>query len=282
MKKPEFKGLTLNAYLIMPVQRVPRYVMLLSDLLKSTPDTHTDFEPIKTALELVKGFADFINTNKAAAENREKMESLRSKITDTDGTDLETLVRGRRVLKHGELKVKLVVHRGDKDGESFEAFAFLTDGLLKSPFLFVSLSYLPSTDQLILAKIQKRGEQPKSKLRLVIKVHGNVTMDDRELHFATASGDKYMFKSATDAPANDLLDWKTSLENQAKEAINRLMRNEDHLFSIVEADVTETAVSEEDRKRKQHLARQKVASEILDKETEYVKKIGALTDVCLS
>eukprot|EP01122_Echinamoeba_exundans_P007172 TRINITY_DN2142_c0_g1_i1.p1 TRINITY_DN2142_c0_g1~~TRINITY_DN2142_c0_g1_i1.p1 ORF type:complete len:1105 (+),score=150.38 TRINITY_DN2142_c0_g1_i1:151-3465(+) len=261
LKKPEFKGLTLYAYLIMPVQRVPRYVLLLSDLLKNTPESNPDHEPIKTALDLVKAFADFINTNKAAAENREKLDLLRSRITDTDGVDLEALVKGRRVIKHGELKVKPIIHNGEKDGESFEAFAFLTD------------------DQLILAKIQKRGDQPKSKLRLVIKVHGNVTLEnEKELSFAAASGDKYIFKAAAEAHSNDLNDWRVQIEAQAKEAIVRLMKNEDHLFSIVESDATDSAISEEDRKKKQYLARQKVASEIFEKEQEYTKKLSALAD----
>jgi hypothetical protein len=143
LKKPEFKGLTLYAYLIMPVQRVPRYVLLLSDLLKNTPESNPDYEPIRTALDLVKAFADFINSSKAAAENREKLDLLRSRITDTDGVDLEALVKGRRVIKHGELKVKPVVHNGEKDGESFEAFAFLTDGSLHLQMrLILLLPYL--------------------------------------------------------------------------------------------------------------------------------------------
>ena len=41
-ESPEAKGLFLISYLIMPVQRVPRYIMLLEDLLKHTPEDHSD------------------------------------------------------------------------------------------------------------------------------------------------------------------------------------------------------------------------------------------------
>lgn len=147
------------------------------------------------------------------------------------------------------------------------------------PVVFFSDSFHPFQDQLILAKIQKRGDQPKSKLRLVIKVHGSVTLEnDKEISFAAASGDKYTFKSADGNPS-DLADWKAHIEAQAKESIARLMRNEDHLFAIVETDAHDSAISEEDRKKKQYLARQKVASEIVEKEQDYTKKLGVLADV---
>ena len=56
------------------------------------------------------------------------------------------------------------------------------------------------------------------------------------------------------------------------------MRNEDHLLDIVDNAVSETAVSEGDRKKMQYLARKKVAMEIYEKESEYVQKLGGFSD----
>lgn len=52
-ENPKCNGLTLEAFLIMPVQRIPRYVLLLSDLIKHTPPTHVDHKELQECLQLV-------------------------------------------------------------------------------------------------------------------------------------------------------------------------------------------------------------------------------------
>ena len=47
-------GLDLRAYLIQPVQRVPRYRLLLIELLKHTRESHPDWVDLKAALENVR------------------------------------------------------------------------------------------------------------------------------------------------------------------------------------------------------------------------------------
>ena len=51
----------LMSYLIMPIQRIPRYVLLLSDLLKFTDPTHPDHKNLTEAVAKVEGVARFIN-----------------------------------------------------------------------------------------------------------------------------------------------------------------------------------------------------------------------------
>ena len=41
MAAGEMRG--LDSYLITPIQRIPRYVMLLQEMLKVTPTHHPDF-----------------------------------------------------------------------------------------------------------------------------------------------------------------------------------------------------------------------------------------------
>ena len=66
MERPEFEhmvgafnvneragGQTMESYLILPVQRVPRYRMLLEDLRKHTPEGHPDIEPLEGAITKV-------------------------------------------------------------------------------------------------------------------------------------------------------------------------------------------------------------------------------------
>ena len=51
----------LESLLIMPVQRVPRYQLLLGTLVKKTPADHVDHRPLQVALAKMRGTAEFIN-----------------------------------------------------------------------------------------------------------------------------------------------------------------------------------------------------------------------------
>lgn len=55
------KGLSFEAYLILPVQRIPRYKLLIEDMLKNTPIFHKDYQGLAKALDLVKKVAVFVN-----------------------------------------------------------------------------------------------------------------------------------------------------------------------------------------------------------------------------
>jgi hypothetical protein len=45
----------------MPVQRIPRYRLLLQELFDHTPHTHPDYQSLKSALDEVSKRADEIN-----------------------------------------------------------------------------------------------------------------------------------------------------------------------------------------------------------------------------
>ncbi|KAJ3411349.1 hypothetical protein HDV05_002370 [Chytridiales sp. JEL 0842] len=58
---PECRGLRFDAFLIMPIQRVPRYKLLLQELLRHTPQTHPDHVPLTKAVELISHVAESLN-----------------------------------------------------------------------------------------------------------------------------------------------------------------------------------------------------------------------------
>ena len=58
-------------YLIMPVQRVPRYKMLLQELLKRTKDTHQDVKTLPKAIAEVNKSAHLINETIRAREEKQ-------------------------------------------------------------------------------------------------------------------------------------------------------------------------------------------------------------------
>lgn len=57
----EVTKLRFNDYYITPVQRVPRYGLLIRDLLKATPTTHPDYKQLCDAGERIEDIAADIN-----------------------------------------------------------------------------------------------------------------------------------------------------------------------------------------------------------------------------
>jgi len=103
--------LNLESFLIMPVQRVPRYILLLKDLLKYTPERHKDFKSVPQALEMVKKHMDDINSgiDKEELDQAKRIQQIEKTI---DG-DFETFLKPkRRYVKEGNLMLRLI--REDK------------------------------------------------------------------------------------------------------------------------------------------------------------------------
>eukprot|EP00727_Mastigamoeba_balamuthi_P004419 m51a1_g13976 putative pleckstrin domain-containing protein (983) ;mRNA; r:999259-1003482 len=72
-------GLPIESYLVVPVQRIPRYVLLLQEMLKATPADHPDVELLTAAIVTIKALADYINERKRVSENQDKLVETRSK-----------------------------------------------------------------------------------------------------------------------------------------------------------------------------------------------------------
>lgn len=79
-KKPEMHGNKLSDVLITPVQRLPRYVLLLKDMINSTPSTHPDKQYVEDAYTLVKELADYVNKMKEVADNILELQKLQKKF----------------------------------------------------------------------------------------------------------------------------------------------------------------------------------------------------------
>ncbi|KAJ2844499.1 hypothetical protein GGI22_006858, partial [Coemansia erecta] len=96
---PECKGLSFQSYLLLPVQRIPRYKLLLEDLLRHTAVEHVDRQSIADALRLIEDVAAFVNEN---IQEHEMALSI-VEIQRTLGMKESLLVPGRRLIKVGSL-----------------------------------------------------------------------------------------------------------------------------------------------------------------------------------
>ncbi|KAF9921680.1 hypothetical protein FBU30_008237 [Linnemannia zychae] len=99
-RKSECKNLDFQAYLMLPVQRIPRYKMLLESLLRHTPEDHPDHRKLQTAFESMEQTANFVNETIRQHEMFGEMVGLQSKIT---GMNEPLIIPGRVMLKRGNV-----------------------------------------------------------------------------------------------------------------------------------------------------------------------------------
>ncbi|KAG8878395.1 hypothetical protein FRB98_006131 [Tulasnella sp. 332] len=113
---PRHSQLNLEAYLLLPVQRIPRYKMMLENLVMSTPlkaDGRDD--PIERALEEISSLATNMNEGKRESESRKKLVLWQTRIK---GKFPSPLVQPhRRLIMDGRLQLSRVVR---KDVKFFE------------------------------------------------------------------------------------------------------------------------------------------------------------------
>jgi RhoGEF domain/PH domain/Pleckstrin homology domain len=104
-------SLDLSDLLIQPVQRLPRYVLLLQELLKSTPDDHVDRDHIVHSIERVREITAKINRAKAEHDNMEEIVAIQESL---QGGYLNLIEPHRRYLHKGFLTQLWgdIAHRG--------------------------------------------------------------------------------------------------------------------------------------------------------------------------
>eukprot|EP00727_Mastigamoeba_balamuthi_P013362 m51a1_g8649 hypothetical protein (381) ;mRNA; f:28479-29855 len=99
-ERPECKGLKVGSFLILPVQRGPRYALLLRELLKHTPEEHPDHARVVQALHSAEGAMRKLNEATRAAE---VIGEMRRNVVDVDrmiegcGADRQFLREGAAV-----------------------------------------------------------------------------------------------------------------------------------------------------------------------------------------
>jgi len=93
--------LDLPSLLIMPIQRIPRYKMLLEQVVKFTPETHHDYKALMNALERVSEVALLVNESVRKKQNLEQLAELEKRLM---GKYPKNMTQAGRVLIHeGEL-----------------------------------------------------------------------------------------------------------------------------------------------------------------------------------
>jgi len=96
---PEIKNFSLDAFLIMPIQRMPRYNMLLERIVKTTWDKHSEYNSLCNALREMQKLTSGINERKRESENKARIMEIQSSLKCD--TRLELVIPSRRLIKEG-------------------------------------------------------------------------------------------------------------------------------------------------------------------------------------
>eukprot|EP00732_Lithocolla_globosa_P003747 Lithocolla_globosa_v1_NODE_3138_length_1755_cov_5.524706.p1 type:complete len:559 gc:universal NODE_3138_length_1755_cov_5.524706:1709-33(-) len=97
-RSPRHKQTDLMAYLIMPIQRIPRYLLLLTELLKNTPETHQDRKFLQKSVEEMGIVATHVNVQKKSFDDMKVLEETQALLC---GLDEQLAQPGRSLLHRG-------------------------------------------------------------------------------------------------------------------------------------------------------------------------------------
>jgi len=123
----------ISFFLILPVQRLPRYEMLLKEIMKYTLETDPDHQYLKVAVEKIKEVNDLINAKKKQDEMKEKSMQIQQSINFSHSNEqIAILQPGRRFVKEGDLES---LHK--KKRRVCHCFLF-TDILIKTKLSYVN------------------------------------------------------------------------------------------------------------------------------------------------
>uniref|UniRef100_A0A912GST9 Bm12527; Bm9577; Bm9577 n=1 Tax=Brugia malayi TaxID=6279 RepID=A0A912GST9_BRUMA len=99
--------LPLEGFLLAPVQRICRYPLQLSELLKATPTSHIDREPVKIAVSAMKNVAAMINEKKRRLEGLQQIVLWQMNVEGWRGPDL--VETNSRMIHSGEVYCRYII-----------------------------------------------------------------------------------------------------------------------------------------------------------------------------
>mmetsp|Transcript_13351 Transcript_13351/g.18219 ORF Transcript_13351/g.18219 Transcript_13351/m.18219 type:complete len:1644 (-) Transcript_13351:244-5175(-) len=108
--------MTPQSLLITPIQRIPRYVLLLEDLLDHMSADNEDYEPLTFAFEGLMEMMEYLEDEKVRVEAMMKVNELQNRITNMP---LELVQPGRGFLRDGSCLVDDPLHEAVRKSQLF-------------------------------------------------------------------------------------------------------------------------------------------------------------------
>jgi Leucine-rich repeat (LRR) protein len=117
-KIPEFANKSdptklISSYFILPIQRMPRYQLLLTELRRSTPLDHPGTESLAKGLKVIQEIADYCNLKKAEKEFMNRVGDIAQEINDP------TLIKSSRLVLYELTNVKKIEEKSQKKAKIY-------------------------------------------------------------------------------------------------------------------------------------------------------------------
>ncbi|XP_037629561.1 rho guanine nucleotide exchange factor 10-like protein isoform X2 [Sebastes umbrosus] len=120
--------ITLYGLMVKPIQRFPQFILLLQDMLKNTPKSHTDRLPLQLALTELETLAEKLNEQKRLADQEAEIQQLAHSVGDRNLNKL--LNSEQRQLIQCELLTEIVYGEKGQVVKSKERKVFLLNDTL--------------------------------------------------------------------------------------------------------------------------------------------------------
>ncbi|KAI9179884.1 hypothetical protein H9P43_005216 [Blastocladiella emersonii ATCC 22665] len=106
---PRFKGLDITSYMILPIQRIPRYIMLLEQLVHYTQEDHPDFADLGRCVAEVKKMADHINEELRKFEAQKKVLDIAAALQGRPASATALVSPARRFIAQADLQTPMLM-----------------------------------------------------------------------------------------------------------------------------------------------------------------------------
>ena len=78
----EYRELSISSFLITPIQRLPRYILLMKEIVKYTPLSHPDYHYAVEAITKANEITTKVNEQITLAEMKERLDEIISTISN--------------------------------------------------------------------------------------------------------------------------------------------------------------------------------------------------------
>eukprot|EP01129_Flabellula_baltica_P015754 TRINITY_DN8135_c0_g1_i1.p1 TRINITY_DN8135_c0_g1~~TRINITY_DN8135_c0_g1_i1.p1 ORF type:complete len:590 (-),score=132.59 TRINITY_DN8135_c0_g1_i1:14-1783(-) len=95
----------LQFFMIQPIQRIPRYILLLQDLIKYTPDGYQDKIKLSDAAAILQTITNQLNESKRKAELNSRIKNIEESLIGYDPLIHGKLTKNRSLIKEGLMEI---------------------------------------------------------------------------------------------------------------------------------------------------------------------------------
>ncbi|KNE64709.1 hypothetical protein AMAG_10059 [Allomyces macrogynus ATCC 38327] len=106
---PEFKGLDITSFMILPIQRIPRYILLLEQLVHYTDEHHPDYEGLSQCVKELRRTADHINEELKRFEAQKRVVDIQSRLVGRPSNLPPLVTAARRFIAEGDVLTPMLM-----------------------------------------------------------------------------------------------------------------------------------------------------------------------------